>query len=237
MPEMQLSGDPDLLPIEVLAYMAFPNDEDARNQLIASTIVTAAAESPDGEIQVPAAILKMVVEAPGLPAQAESVAQQAKKSGFICGNVLLNFLELSECTGDVSLAKSQFLTSKYLSKAKNHFGDKVANAEKSVRAAWKSHRSVAHLWAAQCLIVETENSREIVIEKLHSEGGFERLVAIAREIYIRTKRITLTSRAKFDIGEVWLVPEIPNLPDANIRINGLSSWMKEGLKAYVRRKR
>lgn len=133
----------------VMAYMAFPTDEEKREQYGQVIVATAAKNIDEGRSVT---LTQDTID--GLLSAAKSGAanglDDASIGGFMAGEVLLYMLRMRNSgVSSPSLDKAQHLTSEFFGRSKQYNGSNYRGTGRdTVRKNWDSFRSVAHLWAA-----------------------------------------------------------------------------------------
>lgn len=139
-----------------LAYMAYPDDENMREQLGQTIVATTATQLEEGQ---PVTLSSETMS--GLLAAAKTGAATgldgACIGGMMAGEVLLYLLRMRNSgVTNPSLDKAQHLASEFFGTTRQHGGGLYRGTGRdTVRKNWEKFRSVAHLWAAYTAIVQT----------------------------------------------------------------------------------
>jgi hypothetical protein len=219
------------LPFDITAYMLFPNDNDLRESYLALKLAEYklfCAEEDEID-SVPIEILE------GLLSNRNQYKPHNSESnvlyGSIAGHILLNLLKLDVSGEGASVNKAIYLGAGYFADAENAAGGKIASSnERNIRRAWSSHKSVANLWAALQIQIQTD----ILFTGGSSADSFRRQLSLAKVLSRLAVKLT-SKNAKgpiFAPHEIWTIPESIQLPTCRFKCQGLDRSDREMLKNY-----
>lgn len=226
-----------LLPINVQAYMHYPEDEPARDAFIAHKIgevlLATAHTNNDDYINMPTDLLDIILRTRGTVVH--EVTREIVESGAIAGQILLGLLKMQSEGIEASVNKAIHLSIAFYENAASKNGDKLkAKSVRAFRKAWSDYKSVGYLWAAVQLTVDSPADyafNEAIEDKPLLVLG------LARKLLHMTKDITNKNAQgpSLSYEEMWTIPEDIALPDVEVSFNGLSKAQRERLKTYTAR--
>lgn len=227
-----------------LSVMLCPNEEEVRSDL-ASALTWNAKLAQDGEIAEFALTrreLAAILRAPKLT-DAFRTLEKASVAGQIAGELLVLALQIDDHDGGASLRKARFLV-RYRNFVFNEGRKKkLVASDSSIKNAWNSYRSVAHLWGAfRLLALEGSGGRFRDDEPAPIDEVFEMILDIsiprvaATAIGLLSRASALTPRHQtgggrpiLSLDASWTFPEtfvrnkpeiaLPPLPDWAVSVN------------------
>ena len=160
-----IDGDNEWQDLQAIhAVMAYPDDEHLASERFWAPVwmdrVLALPE--DGELTIDRNALMAMLQAPAV----DEVLQEAQKratAGQIAGHVLMLCIGMDGEGLPVSIRRAGYLLEKYYGRIRRTHGQVVRATIRTINGAWRSHGSVAHMWAATAAI------------RMEPAGGFESL--------------------------------------------------------------
>lgn len=218
--------------------MAFPNDQTMREKYLAvrygRLFLDTAKDSELDNISMPTSMLELLLSSP-VEGDILVASHQSTVHGSIAGEILLFLLEMQAGEERPSINKAIHLAEDYFSRAADAAGKKPPTSDRTLRAAWSRFANVAHLWAANCLLVSTM-PREAAIQKWTDEPMH--VLAIAHDLLRKASAIKSShGREALPIlpaDRAWVLPSAIQLPVANCVVSGLQEWQKTRLSGYSR---
>ncbi len=237
MPYLDLSGsiyDPFFL----LAAMAYPDNEQSREEFIAASVYHAEilASENDDCITTPSNLLRVILNAPSYETVMERLSSTAH-GGATAGDILLYIAEM-KLTGheEPSVRKAVYATERYMNNAINANGKKGSCSEVSIRKNWEKYKPVAHLWAAMRMFQFQEENPHSFEFGAMLESRLDEFLATAECFRLFGESFS-PPRLKNKVsilpkGETWLVPEDYSLPTMYVSISEMHNDLRECLKEY-----
>ncbi len=238
MPVMEIYADSEsFLPLNVFAYMFYPNDEGSRQAFIAhkcgEIALRIAQESNADEVSLPTGLLDIILATRGAAFHKAEPATIAL--GAVAGQILLRLIEMDIAGEEASVNKAIHLAIPSFERAVSQSGNKVtATSIRRLRIAWAEHLSVAHFWAAIQLAADP-------VHQDHWAAAMQddplRILALARDLLRAAEGIT-NKHAKDPIisrKDMWTLPDTIQLPGQQMACDGLSDEQRERLKTYTAR--
>jgi hypothetical protein len=151
MPEIALHQTPDDRGW-VKAIMFFPNDEGLREYAFARMTAEAEVHGLDdaASITVRAKMIRLLLDAPSFK-EFQPIKTQAAQAGLIAGDILVMVYLMAEIA-KVPKPSVNKAVHAYIKRSKAggtwHDGRPLPYSESTIRTAWSTHKSVAHLWGA-----------------------------------------------------------------------------------------
>ena len=215
------------------AVMAYPEDDHlASERFWAPVWMDRVLRMPeDSELAVGRNDLLAMLEAPAVNDVLEEAQRQAK-AGQIAGHVLMLCVGMDGEELPVSIRRAGYLVEKYYARIRQTHGQVVRAAIRTINAAWRSHGSVAHMWAASAAI------------RMEPAGGFESLAKeslaefISWSEWFRRMGENLTPARQRNPSPIlnpdltWRFPDELVAPLPDDRLLKLPDWAHDALEEY-----
>lgn len=216
------------LPCEVTAYMLHPVDEKRRNAYLAqkNAEYSLHCAREDKRESVPIEVLEFLLENPytAITGEMESIAIQ----GSIAGEMLLTLVELAASGKEASVYKAITYGSHYFREARDSLGEEISHSKTSLRRAWSGFKTVAHLWAAFQIHV---NSPSENLSMPINPNSYLLQLSLANELGKLAQKLSSKNAAKpiFSSNELWTLPSSVELPKCTFMPPGLDEQELEWL--------
>jgi hypothetical protein len=217
----------------VLSTMFHPDDEERRERLFQAMVMEAIAHA--GE-RIPLGLV------PFFKSHEETVSlmKTASKSGYsvaVAGDLLLGIINaLIQSPKDASLARAIRAWCEDQARGKTRDGHSVPASERSLRAAWKRFKPVAHLCAAWQLHQDLGAASKIdpSADLLNFLAAAEAL-RIQGEMHHPPAGRTGSKPAKFttlDPQQTWHLPSDLKIPTIYLRVPPLTPFVSKVFREY-----
>lgn len=245
MPELDLLSNGEIsitAPIDILAAMFYPTDEEKRNQFLASEVVGRIIDEHTGDdgITPGPSLLKALWKCPG-PEKTRQQAFNQTEGGCIAGDVFLFVLNHSADGGSASLRKAEHVIAADIAQVCNYGGEQLKGvSERTVRKHWGAFRSVAHLWGAYRLKPDLLGSPLMDWRPCRSSSILP-FLAVAEILRNWGERLTTEGHGGkygpvLDPETTWKVPDGLDLPPVTLGIPPLTDWARDQLEEYTPRR-
>ncbi len=215
------------------AVMAYPEDDAlASERFWAPVWMDRVLGLPeDGELTVGRNDLMAMLQAPTVNDVLEK-AQKRTTAGQIAGHLLMLCIGMDGEDLPVSIRRAGYLLEKYYARIRHTHGQVVRATIRTINAAWRSHGSVAPMWAASAAI------------RMEPAGGFESLAKeslaefISWSEWFRRKGENLTPARQrnpspiLDPDLTWRFPYELVAPLPNDNLLKLPDWAQAALQEY-----
>ena len=213
--------------IQVLAAMAYPNDETKRAAICTTGIHHALVEEKRA---VPSSVAGAVYAAGGMGVKDEFIG--AKETGLIAGHTLYTLTSLEEHRPDAAtLSRAQHCVKESRSVDERRDGTKLTASKSIIKRAWYSHKTVSHLWAVMVHLHLTNHDRS---EEALGDGFLPTFLGIAATLEeFAVHHVAPNAQASL-VGdsEVWRIPDFVGRPKIRFSPSELSKDQLRWLKAY-----
>lgn len=147
----------------IKAIQIFPNDLNLRHQYFTMLMMDyKLAESKDSDtFEIDAKSLKLIINAPSFSEFRFKAAQNIKEA-IVVGDVLATIYVMVKFNlPEPSLNKAYFVSQQFAKENKYGDGTPMAVSERYIKERWVKYKSVAHLWAAQSLLMNEPIPKDI----------------------------------------------------------------------------
>lgn len=245
MPDLEISKS-SFDALVVYAAMAHPSDECYRDEFLAAMVARCLLEAADEnkeDIEIPASIVRILLNAPSYEDIVERATNSAKK-GSIAGDIL-DYIAQMHFTGhkQPSVRKAVYVAEDYLSNAVNGYGEKSGSSNIFIYKCWDEYKTVAHLWAAfrvrQFASQQQKNNGFFNLEEPLCGDYLDKFLTVAEVFRIFGEGfappIVKSHESLLPKDETWKVPESYSLPNVYLSIQDMPDWIVKRLKGYSKR--
>lgn len=215
----------------IRAIQLFPNDLNLRNQYFTMLMMDyKSTESKDSDtFEIDAKSLKLIINAPSL-SEFKIRTVQAIKEAIVVGDVLATIYVMVKFNlPEPSLNKAYFVSQQFAKENKYGDGTSMAVSERYIKERWVKYKSVAHLWAAQRLLLKTSIAKDID----RACVDFKTFLGVAKELQtFGLNYIPLRAKPKkslLDHETMWLLSESiePKTLVSDIQPNNIIKTLKK----------
>jgi hypothetical protein len=212
----------------VLAIMAYPEDEDRQEELLASLIVEKYQDHP----RCPEILAGLTAAFPwfaaalyrsSTPAGVLSAARKATGSAWAAGEILVSMLAVSIHHPEINVGLS--MTIDVLEEFNREGPARIGN--RTLWDAWSRFRSVSHFYAVRRLWDVSYEDPEGVHWDDWTTADFDEYLATAEDL----RKVAITRRFLF-YDETWRVPDSFALPPAQIQPGPLLPELLDLFRRY-----
>lgn len=214
--------------IQVLAAMAYPNDEVRRDKIIATGLQDALM---DLGRDTPPNLARIVFDARGGPG-AQDEFSGANEAGLIAGYTLYTLTSLEEHRPEAAtLSRAQHLVRESRLTDKRRDGSKLTASRSVIKRAWYGYKTVSHLWAVMVHVHLVDHDRgegALGVEFLPTFLG----IAATLEEFVIHHVAPGAQASQVDDSEIWRVPDFVGRPKLRFSPTELSMDQLRWLKGY-----